>query len=113
MAHAIAWIFEALLRLWLPLSGRHRPAESDDDGPAAHQYVPMMLCPARVPDVPVPPGAADCVNGSTMPFRPISGLSDSHGAGLARLYAVAHERRRESRPRARMVRASHGRVVVR
>jgi hypothetical protein len=27
MAHAIAWIFEALLRLVLPLSGRHRAAD--------------------------------------------------------------------------------------
>ncbi|GAA1294636.1 hypothetical protein GCM10009579_71200 [Streptomyces javensis] len=34
MAHAVAWIFEVLLRLWLPLSGRHRAAEAADDGSA-------------------------------------------------------------------------------
>lgn len=32
--------------------------------------------------------------------------------GLVRPYAVAHERRRESRPRVRLVRASHGTVVA-
>ncbi len=113
MGHAIAWIFKAPLRLWLLSSGRHRAAASDDDGPAVHQYAPMMLRPARVPDVSVPPVAADCVNSSTMPFRPISGPPHDHGADSVRPYAVAHERRRESRPRARLVRASHGMVVIR
>ncbi|MGA6157396.1 hypothetical protein ACPEIC_29040 [Stenotrophomonas sp. NPDC087984] len=41
MAHAIAWIFEALLRL-LPLSGRHRAAELPGDGLAVHGHAPTM-----------------------------------------------------------------------
>ncbi|MGV9854574.1 hypothetical protein ACWDWU_38350 [Streptomyces sp. NPDC003442] len=57
MDRAIAWIFEVPLRLWLPLSGRHRAAEAAGDGSAGGWH--------------------------------------------------------ESRPRVRLVRASHGMVVVR
>ncbi|MEU0810566.1 hypothetical protein [Streptomyces sp. NPDC005970] len=45
-AHAVAWIFEALLRLVLPPSGRHRAA---DGRPAVqHHHAPTMRT-VRVP----------------------------------------------------------------
>lgn len=37
MAHAIAWIFKALLRLLLPPSGRHRSVDTANGRPVA-QY---------------------------------------------------------------------------
>lgn len=42
MAHVIAWIFEALLRLLLPPSGRHRAATA----PHTHSRTPATPRPA-------------------------------------------------------------------
>ncbi|MBL1095545.1 hypothetical protein [Streptomyces coffeae] len=113
MAHAIAWIFEALLRLWLPSSGRHRAADTADGRPAVqHQNTPTMRT-AQVPDVPAWPMVAECVNGSTVQFRPISGPPDGHGADMVRPHVVAHEQRQKSRPRVELLCAPHGMVVIR
>jgi hypothetical protein len=91
MAKAIAWIFEALLRLLLPPSGRHRAADAGNGCPAGwHQHAPTMR-PARVPDTPARPMAAERVNAPTVQFRPASGPQDGHGADMVRPYVVAHE----------------------
>jgi hypothetical protein len=89
MAHGVAWVFEALLRLVLPPSGRHRAA---DGRPAVqHHHAPTMRT-ARVPDTPARPMAAERVNVSTVQFRPAAGSPDGHGAAMVRPYVVAHER---------------------
>ncbi|NUP44498.1 MAG: hypothetical protein HOY76_47595 [Streptomyces sp.] len=73
MANAIAWIFEALLRLLLPPSGRHRAAP--------HQHTPTIPRPAHVPD---------------MPARPVlSGAPDDAGTAMVRPYVLAHAQREE------------------
>ncbi|MFD8385360.1 hypothetical protein ACFV2X_43710 [Streptomyces sp. NPDC059679] len=88
MVYVIAWIFEALLRLVLPPSGRHRAA---DGRPAVqHRQAPTMRA-ARVPDTLARPVAAECVNASAVEFRPVSGSPDGHGAAMIRPYVVAHE----------------------
>jgi hypothetical protein len=70
MSHAIAWIFESLLRLLLPARGRHR-------SPELSQAVRTMDTPTvRLPRVPVLRGA---------------------DIGLVRPYLVAHEQRQEQR----------------
>ncbi|MES4908094.1 MULTISPECIES: hypothetical protein [unclassified Streptomyces] len=71
MAHAIAWILEALLRLLLPPSGRHRAAP--------HPHMPTMPRPAHVPHLPAQPS--------------LPGLPDDHAADMVRPYVVAHEQR--------------------
>jgi hypothetical protein len=49
MSHAIAWIFETLLRLVLPSSGHHRAADSADRGPAiGHRVVPTLSLPREL-----------------------------------------------------------------
>ncbi|MDX3233234.1 hypothetical protein [Streptomyces sp. ME19-01-6] len=73
MANAIAWIFEALLRLLLPPSGRHRAAP--------HQHTPTMPPPARVPHAPARPTA--------------SGPPYDHSFAMVRPYVIAHEQREE------------------
>lgn len=120
MAHAIAWIFEALLRLLrllLPSSGRHRDADAADaaDGRPA---VPHRDAPTPRPVLVsgVPAGAASVAHGdtSTLQFRAISGPPDDHGAAcMVRPYAIAHEQRRKSRPRVELLCAPHGMVVIR
>lgn len=88
MAQAIAWIFEALLRLVLPPSGRHRAA---DGRPAVqHRHAPTMRT-ARVPDASAQPMTAEDVNASTGPFRLSSGPPDGHDTAMVRPYLVAHE----------------------
>ncbi|MGW3570139.1 hypothetical protein ACWDSL_40795 [Streptomyces sp. NPDC000941] len=98
MAHAIAWIFEALLRLVLPPSGRHRAA--------GHPT-------ARVSDGPARPRAAECMIASAAAFRPVSGPPDGPGAAMVRPYVVADEQRSKRRPRVELVCAPHGMVVIR
>ncbi|MGY0061430.1 hypothetical protein ACWY4P_33650 [Streptomyces sp. LZ34] len=71
MAHAIAWIFEGLLRLLLPPSGRHRAA--------SHQHTPTMPRPARLPHVPAQPT--------------LSGPPDGYSSTMIRPYLVTHEQR--------------------
>ncbi|ADI09853.1 hypothetical protein SBI_06733 [Streptomyces bingchenggensis BCW-1] len=73
VSEAIAWIFEALLRLLLPPSGRHRAAP--------HQHTPTMPRLARVPHVPAQPA--------------LSGAPDDAGPAMVRPYVLAHEQREE------------------
>jgi hypothetical protein len=70
MPHAIAWIFESLLRLLLPARGRHR---SPGPSPAARSVDRPTV---RLPRVPASPG---------------------EDIGLVRPYLLAHERRQEER----------------
>ncbi|WP_065960028.1 hypothetical protein [Streptomyces sparsogenes] len=78
MAHVIAWILEALLRLLLPPSGRHRAADSAAATPLPHLPTPPRLAPT--PHAPARPMAA-------------AGLPDhGHGVAMVRPYVVAHER---------------------
>ncbi|MER6139488.1 hypothetical protein ABT174_05435 [Streptomyces sparsogenes] len=87
MVHAIAWIFEALLRLVLPPSGRHRATHAAVGRPAMrHQHVPT-LGTALVSDAPARSMAAERVNGPITPSRP---------------YVVAHEQQRERRAERRL-----------
>ncbi|MFD8460043.1 hypothetical protein [Streptomyces antimycoticus] len=113
MAHAIAWIFEALLRLLLPSPGRHRDADAADGRPAVrHRDAPT---PRTVLVSGAPTGAASAAHGDTptIQLRAISGPPDGHGAGMVRPYAIADERRRKSRPRVELLCAPHGMVVIR
>ncbi|NEW75129.1 MULTISPECIES: hypothetical protein [Streptomyces] len=113
MAHAIAWIFEALLRLLLPSSGRHRDADAADDRPTVRRRDAPTPRPVLVSGVPA--GAASAAHGdtSTLQFRVISGPPDGHEAGMVRPYAIAHEQRCKSRPRVELLCAPHGMVVIR
>ncbi|WP_432252269.1 hypothetical protein [Streptomyces sp. HNM1019] len=113
MAHAIAWIFEALLRLLLPSSGRHRDADAADGRPAVrHRDVPT---PRPVLVSGAPTGAASVTQGDTptIQFRAISGPWGGQEAGMLRPYTIAHEQRRKSRPRVELLCAPHGMVVIR
>ncbi|MFD8385234.1 hypothetical protein ACFV2X_43080 [Streptomyces sp. NPDC059679] len=99
MDHAIAWIFEKLLRLLLPSTGRHRAADAADGRPAVrHQDAPTIR-PVGVPDAPTVAVSAAHVDSSTIQFRAISGPSDGHGAAMVRPYLVAHERQRGQQQR--------------
>ncbi|MFD5392058.1 hypothetical protein ACFWMG_45505 [Streptomyces sp. NPDC127074] len=94
MAHVIAWIFEKLLRLLLPSSGRHRALDAADGRPAVrHPDAPTMR-PVRVSDVPAGGASAVHVHTSTLQFRAISGPPDGNGAAMVRPYLVAHEQQR-------------------
>ncbi|MDT0546767.1 hypothetical protein [Streptomyces lonegramiae] len=73
VSEAIAWIFEALLRLLLPPSGRHRAAP--------HQHTPTLPRPARVPHVPAQPV--------------LSELPDDSAPAMVRPYVLAHAQREE------------------
>ncbi|MFE3221723.1 hypothetical protein [Streptomyces antimycoticus] len=99
MAHAIAWIFEALLRPLLPSSGRHRDADAADGRPAVRHRDAPTPRPVLVSGVPA--GAASAAHGdtSTMQFRAISGPPGGHGVVMVQPYAIAREQRRKSRPR--------------
>lgn len=113
MAHVIAWIFEALLLLLLPPSGRHRAACTAGGRPAVqHQHVPTTGT-ARMPDAPARPRAAECMIASSATFRPVSGPRDGHSADMVRPYVVADEQRSKDRPRVELVCAPHGMVVIR
>ncbi len=48
MAHAIAWIFKALLRLLLPPSGRHPSVDTANGRPVAHYRQASTARTARV-----------------------------------------------------------------
>ncbi|MFD8461201.1 hypothetical protein ACFV27_28555 [Streptomyces antimycoticus] len=103
MAHAIAWIFEKLLRLLLPSSGRHRATDVADGRCAVrHQGGPTMRA-VRVPDAPTVAASVAHVDTSTVQFRPISGPSGGHGTAMVRPYLVAHEQRREQQQRQQRV----------
>lgn len=102
MTQAIAWIFEALLRLLLPPSGRHRAVGAAAGHPAA-----------RVSDAPAAPMAAERANASSATLRPVSGPPDGHSAAMVRPYAVADEQRSKRRPRVELVCAPHEMVVIR
>lgn len=113
MAHATAWIFELLLRLLLPSSGRHRAADLADGRPEVqHQDEPTTrtVC---VPHAPTGTASAECANPSTMQLRAVSGPRDRHGTAMVRPCLVAHEQRRKSRPRVELLCAPHGMVVIR
>ncbi|MEU9796802.1 hypothetical protein AB0E27_40760 [Streptomyces sparsogenes] len=88
MVYVIAWIFEALLRLVLPPSGRHRAA--DGRTVVQHHHAPTMRA-ARVPDTSARPMAAERAYASAVEFRPASGSPDGHRAAMIRPYVVAHE----------------------
>ncbi|MEU6916896.1 hypothetical protein [Streptomyces olindensis] len=85
MRHAIAWIFEALLRLLLPARGRHRAPEP------SRAVRPSEAPLVRLPRVPALRG---------------------EDIGLVRPYLVAHERReaerRQRTPRRTLVLAPGG-----
>ncbi|MEU5274511.1 hypothetical protein AB0G77_39715 [Streptomyces hygroscopicus] len=119
MAHAIAWIFEALLRLLSPSSGRHRDARAADAANAAdarpvvrHREAPTLR-PVPVSDAPAGATSAAHGNTSTLQFGAVSGPSDGHGPGMIRPCPVAHDQRRKSRPRVELLCAPHGMVVIR
>ncbi|KAK1180382.1 hypothetical protein B7755_020880 [Streptomyces sp. NBS 14/10] len=102
VANAIAWILKTLLRLLLPPSGRHRAANSADGRPAMrHQDAPTMR-PARGPDAPARPMAAERADDSLIQFCRLSGTPDGHGAAMVRPYVVAHEQQREQRAERRL-----------
>ena len=113
MAHAIAWIFEALLRLLLPSSGRHRAVGSADGCPVVRNQNTPTMRTVRVPDAPTWPMAAECVTDSTIQIRPISGPPDGHEAGMVRPYVLAREQQRKSRPRVELLCAPHGMAMIR
>jgi hypothetical protein len=95
VAHAIAWIFERLLRLLLPSSGRHRAADAANGRPAVrHQDAPTMR-PVPVPDAPTAAVSAARVDSSTIQFRAISAPPDGQVAAAIRPYFVAHEHQQE------------------
>jgi hypothetical protein len=98
MVYATAWIFEMLLRLLLPPSGRHRAADLANGRPAVrHQGAPTMR-PARLPDAPTRPVAAERVDGSVISFRPVSLPPDGRGvAAMVRPYVVAHKQQWDQR----------------
>ncbi|MGY0060222.1 hypothetical protein ACWY4P_27375 [Streptomyces sp. LZ34] len=111
MAHAIAWFFEALLRMVLPPSGRHRAADSAGGHPTMqHQHAPMMRT-VRVSDAPARPMSADRVNGPIIPFRPVFGAPDGRGAAMVRPCAVAHEQQQRLERAERRLRRQRRRAL--
>ncbi|OMI39896.1 hypothetical protein [Streptomyces sparsogenes] len=113
MAHVIAWIFEALLRLFLPSSGRHRAAGATDGRPAVQRQNTPTVPTARVPDARTWRTAAECVTDSTTEAHRISGPSDGYGTAMVRPYFVACEQQCNSRPRLKLLCAPRGVAVIR
>ncbi|MGW3572322.1 hypothetical protein ACWDSL_52195 [Streptomyces sp. NPDC000941] len=111
VAYAIAWIFEALLRLVLPPSGRHRVADTADGRPAVqHRHAPTMRT-AHVPDTPSRRMAAERADASAVQFRPAFGPPDGHDADMVRPYVFAHERQQRLEPAERRLRRQRRRAL--
>lgn len=89
MPHAIAWIFERLLRLLLPPSGRHRAANSVNGRPTVRQRDEPLTRPVRVRHAPVVSAWAQYMNT----------CAGGDVVAMVRPCLLVHERRREQRER--------------